>query len=116
MSRNSRTRYRNSLGVPWVGFLVANGLVVLAFGCAYVYLANQRHRDEEKRQGLAQETAALRGETERLQVRAIALRTAESLRQLSAASSLDLVEIAAGDVVLLEPPPDPPGAAAGTDR
>jgi hypothetical protein len=116
MSRNSRTRYRNSLGVPWVGFLVANGLVALAFGCAYVYLANQRHRDEARWQALVQEAEALRAETKRFQVHAIELRTADNLRQLAAASGSDLTEIAFGDVVLLEPPPEPPGAGTGESR
>lgn len=110
MARNSRTRYRNSLGVPWVGFLAANALVALAFGCAYVYLANQRHRDEARRLALAQEAEAFREEAEQLHVRAITLRTPDNLRPLVASSRSGLSEIAGADVVLLEPPPAPPGA------
>lgn len=112
MSR-PRNRYRNQVGVPWLAYSVIVGMVVLGFGCGYVYLKNQHHLKEDAKLAVQHEIAKIREETARLSNRIEKARSPEVLRARMNRFGLNLEEISTSQVIHVDPVPPAGGDAGG---
>ena len=99
--RQARNLYKNRLGIPWLSFTVTAGLIVLTFGCAYVYLKNQHVLGEGEKHRLAMEIEELEGEIHGYQNQILMAKTPGVLMDRLARTRSDLVQIPAGVTVTI---------------
>ena len=112
--KKARNLYKNRLGIPWMGFVVATGLVVLGFGSAWVYLQNQQVMKEDTKLELRRETEALVSETESLRNRVLLARSPRVILQRIEQYGSALEPIPSGVVEVLGRPGAGVGDAGGS--
>jgi hypothetical protein len=116
MNRRGRNRYKNRLGIPWLSYTVILGLIVLAFGCSYVFLKNQHHLKEREKLAINGEIEDLKSEILKLRNLVLAAGSAETLKPRIENGRSNLEPIPTAAVLVLDPAGKKAGAATTAQR